>query len=139
MTIDLLHEPLTRARWLRLAAAGALGWALPGRPRAAASQAPASPPAGAAMKTMTTRPIPSTGEALPVVGCGTYVGFDVEAGSEAYARLPGVVQALFDAGGSVIDSSPMYGRAEADADAPSPSAARRAATGAPPHDDRPAA
>ena len=65
------------------------------------------------MKTMTTRPVPSTGEALPVVGCGTYVGFDVEAGSKAYARLPGVVQALFDAGGSVIDSSPMYGRAEA--------------------------
>jgi aryl-alcohol dehydrogenase-like predicted oxidoreductase len=62
---------------------------------------------------MLTRPIPSTGEALPVIGCGTYVGFDQAPGSEDYARLPGVLEALFAAGGSVIDSSPMYGRAEA--------------------------
>ena len=65
------------------------------------------------MTTMHTRPIPSTGEALPVIGCGTYIGFDVETGSDACGRLPGVLQALFDAGGSVLDSSPMYGRAEA--------------------------
>ncbi len=62
---------------------------------------------------MNTRPIPSTGEALPVVGCGTYIGFDQAAGSPGYALLPGVVEALLDAGGSVFDSSPMYGRAEA--------------------------
>jgi len=61
---------------------------------------------------MNTRPIPSTGEALPVIGCGTYIGFDVARGSTEYQRLPGVLQALFDAGGSVLDSSPMYGRAE---------------------------
>lgn len=62
---------------------------------------------------MHTRPIPSTGEPLPVIGCGTYKGFDVAPGDGAYARLPGVVDALFAAGGSVLDSSPMYGRAEA--------------------------
>ncbi len=61
---------------------------------------------------MQRRPIPSSGEALPVVGCGTYVGFDVEPNMPAYQELPGVLQALFDSGGSVIDSSPMYGRAE---------------------------
>jgi len=61
---------------------------------------------------MSTRPIPSSGERLPVVGCGTYVGFDTEPGSAEYRELPAVLQALFDAGGSVIDSSPMYGRAE---------------------------
>lgn len=61
---------------------------------------------------MTKRPIPSTGELLPVIGCGTYVGFDHPPGSEVYSRLPGVLAALFAAGGSVIDSSPMYGRAE---------------------------
>lgn len=61
---------------------------------------------------MNTRPIPSSGENLPVVGCGTYVGFDVQPGTDAYRELPAVLQALFDAGGSVIDSSPMYGRAE---------------------------
>ena len=62
---------------------------------------------------MNTRPIPSTREALPVVGCGTWIGFDVAAGSAEYQRLPGVLDALFAAGGKVIDSSPMYGRAEA--------------------------
>jgi aryl-alcohol dehydrogenase-like predicted oxidoreductase len=61
---------------------------------------------------MHTRPIPSSGERLPVVGCGTYVGFDVEPDMAAYRELPVVLQTLFDAGGSVIDSSPMYGRAE---------------------------
>ncbi|HEX5126588.1 MAG TPA: aldo/keto reductase [Rhodocyclaceae bacterium] len=61
---------------------------------------------------MNTRPIPATGEMLPVVGCGTYMGFDVARGSSEYERLPGVLQALFDVGGSVLDSSPMYGRAE---------------------------
>ena len=48
-----------------------------------------------------------------MIGCGTYRGFDVEMKSAAYRQLPGVLEALFAAGGSVIDSSPMYGRAEA--------------------------
>ena len=61
---------------------------------------------------MHTRPIPSSGERLPVIGCGTYVGFDVEPNTAAYRELPAVLQTLFAAGGSVIDSSPMYGRAE---------------------------
>lgn len=62
---------------------------------------------------MLTRTIPATGQAVPVVGCGTYKGFDVDPGSAAQPRLEQVVRTLFDAGGSVIDSSPMYGRAEA--------------------------
>ncbi|RYY81882.1 MAG: aldo/keto reductase, partial [Comamonadaceae bacterium] len=61
---------------------------------------------------MTTRPIPATGEALPVIGCGTWIGFDHRPGSPEYQRLSGVLDALFMAGGSVIDSSPMYGRSE---------------------------
>jgi len=62
---------------------------------------------------MNTRPIPSTREALPVIGCGTYIGFDHAPGTPEYAALPGVVAALLGAGGKVLDSSPMYGRAEA--------------------------
>lgn len=62
---------------------------------------------------MNTRPIPSTGELLPVIGIGTYKGFDARPGSAQYKKLPGVLEALFAAGGSVIDSSPMYGQAEA--------------------------
>lgn len=62
---------------------------------------------------MHLRPIPSSGELLPVVGLGTYRGFDKAPGSPACRQLPAVVDALVAAGGSVIDSSPMYGRAEA--------------------------
>jgi len=61
---------------------------------------------------MHTRLIPSSQEALPVIGCGTWIGFDQRPGSAEYARLGGVLQALFDAGGRLIDSSPMYGRSE---------------------------
>jgi diketogulonate reductase-like aldo/keto reductase len=62
---------------------------------------------------MHTRPIPASGEELPVIGCGTYRGFDVGPQGTAYPRLQQVLDALFAAGGSVVDSSPMYGRAEA--------------------------
>jgi aryl-alcohol dehydrogenase-like predicted oxidoreductase len=62
---------------------------------------------------MQTRPIPSSGEALPVIGCGSYVGFDVGANSDKFKALADVVHTLRNAGGKVFDSSPMYGRAEA--------------------------
>jgi diketogulonate reductase-like aldo/keto reductase len=62
---------------------------------------------------MHTRPIPATGAALPVIGCGTWRAFDVEGTPEERDRLGGVLRALVQAGGSVVDSSPMYGRAEA--------------------------
>jgi aryl-alcohol dehydrogenase-like predicted oxidoreductase len=59
---------------------------------------------------MQTRPIPSSGERLPVIGCGTWLGFDVPTGQRR--QLTAVLEALFEAGGSVIDSSPEYGAAE---------------------------
>ncbi|HEY1999710.1 aldo/keto reductase [Paraburkholderia sp.] len=62
---------------------------------------------------MNKRPIPSTGELLPVVGCGTWRTFDVGDDAAAQARLAEVLKVLFEAGGSVIDSSPMYGSSEA--------------------------
>ena len=61
---------------------------------------------------MQTRPIPSTGAPLPVVGCGTWRTFDVGSGAAERAPLADVLRVLFEAGGSVIDSSPMYGAAE---------------------------
>jgi aryl-alcohol dehydrogenase-like predicted oxidoreductase len=90
---------LTRAEFLRASAAtiagGALGaaWAQP-RP------------------TMITRPIPSSGVPLPVVGVGTWRGFDVGTDAPARGQRADVLRALFDAGGRVIDSSPMYGSSE---------------------------
>ncbi len=62
---------------------------------------------------MMTRAIPSTGEALPVIGLGTWQTFDIGEKPAERAQRAEVLRALFEAGGSVIDSSPMYGAAEA--------------------------
>ena len=63
---------------------------------------------------MLTRAIPSSSEQLPVVGLGTWQTFDVPLSDSAgIDRLAQTVRALYDAGGRVVDSSPMYGRSEA--------------------------
>jgi aryl-alcohol dehydrogenase-like predicted oxidoreductase len=67
-----------------------------------------TPPPTAALL---TRPIPRTKEAIPVVGLGTWQAFDVDPAGRA--PLVEVVRQFLAAGGRVIDSSPMYGRAEA--------------------------
>jgi diketogulonate reductase-like aldo/keto reductase len=76
--------------------------------RAAASAAALAAGGTLATPRMRTRRIPRSGEELPAVGMGTWRTFDTD---ERAGLLP-VVRALFDAGGSVIDSSPMYGRSE---------------------------
>ena len=58
------------------------------------------------------RAIPSTGEMLPVMGMGTSRTFDTSDSSSSLAKLGAVMQAFFEGGGKVIDSSPMYGAAE---------------------------
>ncbi len=58
-----------------------------------------------------SRPIPSTGELLPVIGIGTWKGFDVST-SDELTRLTQVLSVMSASGGTLIDSSPMYGRAE---------------------------
>ncbi len=59
-----------------------------------------------------SRPIPSTGEEMPVVGLGTWPVFDVGADENARHPLREVVRRLIASGARMIDSSPMYGRAE---------------------------
>lgn len=59
-----------------------------------------------------SRPIPSTGEELPVVGLGTWPVFDVGADEGARRPLREVLRRLFAAGARMVDSSPMYGPAE---------------------------
>jgi aryl-alcohol dehydrogenase-like predicted oxidoreductase len=98
---------LTRAELLRLGAALCANLCA-----GAALPAFAAAPSQNDRPRMSTRPIPSTQEALPVVGCGTWIGFDQRPGSDEHKRLPGVLDALFAASGTVIDSSPMYGRSE---------------------------
>ena len=88
---------LSRASLLRAAAGGALTLALGGRV--------------SAQTTMARRRIPSSGEMLPVVGVGTWLTFDQP--PEKRAALGEVLRILFENGGSMIDSSPMYGASEA--------------------------
>ncbi len=98
-----------RSTFLRLMGGAAAALALGG---GAFGQAPRKEDAMAAAAKMRTRTIPSTGAALPVVGCGTWRTFDVGPAAEARAPLAEVLRVLFAAGGSVIDSSPMYGASE---------------------------
>lgn len=62
---------------------------------------------------MLSRPIPQSNEALPVVGIGTWQTFDIAQTRPEMEQRKDVLRTLFDAGGTVVDSSPMYGRAEA--------------------------
>src|SRR4051794_2699917 len=62
---------------------------------------------------MITRRIPRTGEELPVIGMGTWQTFDPSPASPAALdRLSDVLRVFIEGGGRVVDSSPMYGRAE---------------------------
>jgi diketogulonate reductase-like aldo/keto reductase len=65
------------------------------------------------MSGMLQRKIPSSGEMLPVIGVGTWQAFDVGSAPAEREPLARVLRVLVEHGGSVLDSSPMYGRAEA--------------------------
>lgn len=60
-----------------------------------------------------TRPIPASGERLPVIGLGSSASFARAAAGGDTGTLGAVLQALVDAGGSVFDTAPAYGQAEA--------------------------
>jgi len=85
-----------------LAAASAYGLI---RPISAPAQ-PAQP------RAMLTRPIPSSGEMLPVVGLGSWITFNV--GNDPVARdaCADVMRNFIEANGRMIDSSPMYGSSQ---------------------------
>src|SRR3954470_11587649 len=61
---------------------------------------------------MLARPIPSTGETLPVIGLGTWQTFDVGTSAARRKPLADVVAEFVKLGGTVIDSSPMHGSSE---------------------------
>jgi diketogulonate reductase-like aldo/keto reductase len=61
---------------------------------------------------MLTRAIPSSNEELPVIGLGTWQAFDVNLTADVRKQLEAVLSLFVKLGGRVIDSSPMYGRAE---------------------------
>lgn len=61
---------------------------------------------------MLTRPIPASGESLPVIGLGTWQVFDVAGSAEELALRQTIIELLVEKGGRLIDSSPMYARSE---------------------------
>jgi diketogulonate reductase-like aldo/keto reductase len=58
------------------------------------------------------RTIPSTGEQVPAVGLGTWITFNVGDNSALRDECADVMAAFFQAGGRMIDSSPMYGSSQ---------------------------
>lgn len=91
----------TRRETLAMGAGLGVAAALP-RPQPAAAQS------GAVL----TRPIPRSGEMLPVVGLGTAIIFDFPPDAPEVAERTKVLQALIAGGGKLIDTAPSYGAAE---------------------------
>ena len=90
----------TRREWLTLAATlGAIG-ALPRRVFADEHGA------------LITRPIPSTGEQLPIIGLGSSATFSEAAGQDDSGAVRGVLAKMLELGGRVFDTAPAYGASE---------------------------
>ena len=108
--MDDRARPMGATRRQALGLAASLGGAalLPPPPFGHAAQ-----PAQAGAAIMHTRAIPHSQEPLPVVGFGTWQTFDIGGDAREFERRKQVLAILFEAGGKVIDSSPMYGSAEA--------------------------
>jgi len=96
---------LSRRAMLGLAAAGGVAAVL--SPALTFGQSISTQPASPI-----TRTVPSTGEALPAVGLGSWITFNVGADEVARDECAEVMRAFFEAGGRLIDSSPMYGSSQ---------------------------
>src|SRR5260370_31989878 len=92
---------ITRRDAARLSGASAAGLLLPLSTWAASDSS-----------TMLMRTIPSSDEKLPVIGLGTWQTFDVDLTADTRRQLEDVLSLFVKLGGRLIDSSPMYGRAE---------------------------
>lgn len=99
-----MHDPTRISRRRFLAASSAVAALALGGVRAMATRGPA-PVHG--------KPIPATGERIPVIGMGTWITFNVGRDPVARDARTEVLRRFFALGGGVIDSSPMYGSSEA--------------------------
>ncbi len=79
---------------------------------AAATALGALPGIAIGSESMLRKPIPGSNEQLPVVGLGTYNVFDVASTPAEIATRKNIVTRLVEAGGSLLDTSPMYNRSE---------------------------
>ena len=90
---------ITRRTFVKAAAASGAAFALPGT-------------APGAMHAPVMRTVPSSGEAIPAVGLGTWITFNVGDDPVLRDECADVIAAFFEAGGRMIDSSPMYGSSQ---------------------------
>lgn len=97
---------LSRREAARLLAQSAAGVMLTRPALAAAKTSPASP------QQMLQRAVPSSGEKIPVIGLGSWQVFDVGPEAAQHQPLEEVLSRFVAVGGRLVDSSPMYGRAE---------------------------
>lgn len=93
---------MRRRRFLEGLAASAALAGLPGAARSATVSATGDH----------LRAIPATGERVPAIGMGTWLTFHIGTDPATRAARLAVLEAFFAGGGRLIDSSPMYGRAE---------------------------
>lgn len=93
-----MQQPIPRRRFLQSLLALSAATLAPG-----ATAQPRAPHA---------KPIPSTGEAMPVIGLGTWITFNVGRDRALRASSMEVVRNFLAGGGRMIDSSPMYGSAQ---------------------------
>lgn len=89
---------IDRRSLIQSGAAGLVGTALPGLAYAAIGEG--------------MRRIPSTGEAIPAIGMGTWITFNVGNDPGLRENCADVLDAFIEAGGGMLDSSPMYGSAQ---------------------------
>ena len=92
---------VSRREWLGMTLGAGAALALDQRPLAA-FQSPQQ-------LQLLTRPIPKTGERLPVVGLGSSATFAQVARSEDVSAVRGVLAKMFELGGRVFDTAPAYG------------------------------
>lgn len=94
---------MSRRQWLGLTATAAAGAVLTLDPKVLR-----------AIRTRAhiTRPIPSTGEMLPVIGLGSSATFSRVARSEDVSALREVMRTMLEQGGTVFDTAPGYGASE---------------------------
>ena len=91
----------TRRDCLALAASAGAVWALAPRLLAAQQSGP-----------LITRPIPSTGERLPIIGLGSSATFSDAAGQDDIGAIRSVLAKMLELGGKVFDTAPGYGASE---------------------------
>lgn len=98
-----LSNLLSRRRFIRQLLAAGLGFTMPPL-QAKDRNLPA--------QKIISKTIPASGEAIPVMGMGSWLTFDVGDDMDARSRRLQVLQTFFDRGGAMIDSSPMYGSSQ---------------------------